>query len=237
MKKRYKDNIPFTKHNNHKKFSRLSQIDILIKYPHCTKIIGIDEVGVGACAGPAYVGCVALPIDSDIQVKDSKKYSTERQRQKAAPQVYEKALWYSISKIPAYKINDNGLGYMKNLATIALLEEALQGMDYKNTLVIIDGAYIPKLPHTLKNFTILAVPKADETITACSAASVIAKVERDNYMNDLAELQEFEPYGFDKNKGYLTKEHMQILKVLGPSTQHRLNVKPIQELLRGKKTI
>jgi ribonuclease HII len=230
-----KPKIPHTNFNTHKKFARLKQEDIITKYPNITHIYGIDEVGTGAISGPAYLAGVLLSIDSDIQVKDSKKYATEKQRQKAAPQVYEKALWYKVEKIPAYKINEYGLGPMKNQATIRLLEEVLLGMDYKTTLVIVDGAYIPKLPHTLKNFTILAVPKADETITACSAASVIAKVSRDNYMNELAQIDEFEPYGFDKNKGYLTKEHMSVLKMIGISVQHRTEVKPIKELLNGRK--
>lgn len=232
-----KPKIPFTNHNSHKKLARLSQAGIVSKYPHCKYICSLDETGWGAAASNCTVACVVLPIDSELKVKDSKKYSSEKARRRDAEEVKKQALWYKVVEIPAWKINLEGLGRAKNKATIALLEEVLAPANYKDTLVILDGSYIPKLPPSLKNFTILAIPKADENITACSAASVIAKVQRDDFMTALSELEEFAPYGFAKNKGYLTPEHLAAIKVYGPSIQHRLDVKPIKELLRAKKNV
>lgn len=231
-----KPKVPFTNFNNHKKHPRLSQEGLKLAYPHIKYVCGIDSAGSGCGAGPMTTGCVVLPIDSDLQVKDSKKYTTERQRQKAAALVEENVLWHKVIRTPAYKLNEIGITKAEFNAVVNLLSLVLQPTNWNETIIIFDGAYIPKgLPATLKNFTILAIPEADVTIKACSAASIIAKVERDNFMNEIAELDEFKHYGFEQNKGYLTKEHLAALKVYGPSVQHRTFVKPIKEIINGKK--
>jgi ribonuclease HII len=90
-----------------------------------------------------------------------------------------------------------------------------------DVVIILDGKIIPELPPQFNHFRIIAVPKADENITAVSAASVIAKCSRDRDMITLSETGYYAPYGLEKNMGYLTAEHRKAILEHGATSNHR----------------
>lgn len=188
-------------------------------------IIGIDEVGWGAIAGPLVLGCVVLRPDQHLGVKDSKAYSTERAREKAAQVVMTESEYRNVFAYSAHRMDLIGASAARDIATRVLANEALS--EYPNSLVVIDGNYIPDV---VKDMCI-AVPKADRLIQAVSAASVIAKVSRDTYMRNITGGDD---YDFYQNKGYATPQHIKLLKALGPCDEHRRYTSSVQAVLNGK---
>lgn len=187
--------------------------------------VGIDEVGRGCWAGPLVAGAVILPAkfhleDGPIVLRDSKKMS-KKQRQIADIWLREHGL-YGLGWVWPSEIDELGLTESVRLAMERALAEV--GADYDE--IIIDGNF-NFFPHDSRA---RAVIKADDSVSAVSAASIIAKVARDNYMAALGE--KYAGYGFDQHVGYGTALHIAALKTLGVSDIHRRSFKPIQ-LLTG----
>lgn len=192
-------------------------------------IIGIDEVGRGAIAGPLVVGAVALPEPQTnfhwvSELRDSKKLSPIK-REKLSQIISKNAIflqlgWVSSDEIDGF--NDNNIGRSLRLAAA----RSLVGLKlHPEDQIIIDGN-VNFLKDTIFESNTTAVIKADDKIKAVSAASIIAKVARDRYMRELDQL--YPKYGFKKHVGYGTKFHFSALSDFGPSPEHRLSYKIFQ---------
>lgn len=182
-------------------------------------IVGIDEVGRGCWAGPLVAGAVILnePIEG---LKDSKKLS-KKQREKLAAEIEKSATAIGLGWVDAATIDRVGI----TTAVKWAMEEALQQIKIDHDQVIIDGHlnFLPDNPKTQ------ALIKADDTVQAVSAASIIAKVARDKYMADIAASNPH--YGFERHVGYGTALHLKKLQTHGVSQLHRRSFKPIRILL------
>ena len=211
-------------------------------------ILGIDEVGRGPWAGPLVIGAVVLPDRSDKDsekieeeswqdhLADSKKL-TPKKREKLSPIIQERATAYGLGWVSANELDEIGLSEALKLATRRAVCELLK-LDVKqneNSLVnlsdnlpfseiIIDGTSNFLKDTKLENL-VSVLPKADSKIKEVSAASIIAKVARDNYMIKLAE--KYPGYGFEKHVGYGTSAHKEALIKLGPCPEHRHSFKPV----------
>ena len=185
-------------------------------------IVGIDEVGRGALAGPLVVGAVILklPIKG---IGDSKKLS-KQQRTKLAQIIIRKADSYSLGWVSSKEIDKLGLTKAIRLAIRRALKQI--GDHTENTTVrqiIIDGNY-NFLANDQRSKTII---KADVSVNCVSAASILAKIARDEWMINVAAKQ-YPNYLFERHVGYGTKQHIDAIKQYGPCSIHRVSFKPIK---------
>lgn len=184
-------------------------------------MIGIDEVGRGCWAGPLVAAAVEFAEDVEILgLTDSKKLTAKR-RVFLVQEIKAQATSIGVGWVFPKEINALGLTETVRLAMQRAIDQiTLSGQD-----IIIDGNYnyLPKIPNTS------AVIKADGSLQAASAASVIAKVLRDEYMAQLA--TKYPQYGFERHVGYGTTEHRRALEKHGVLPVHRINYKPIRALL------
>ena len=175
-------------------------------------IAGVDEAGRGPLAGPVVAASVILPRDHGIEgINDSKKIAAKK-RELLYDEIWEKAIdvgVYSISHIVIDNINILE-------ATKLAMEMAVYSMETKPDYILVDGN---RQLNVRNNTPSLNLVSGDSISLSIAAASIIAKVTRDRVMY---ELHNFLPiYGWDKNKGYGTKKHLEALGVYGPSPYHR----------------
>ena len=182
-------------------------------------IVGIDEVGRGCWAGPVVAGAVLLrtPVDG---LRDSKKL-TKLQRERLDSLVRTSDASYGVGWVAASEVDVIGLTEAVRLAMARALAQISDDYDE----LIVDGSY-NFFPDNIKCRTLVG---ADNLIPAVSAASILAKVARDNYMAQMAEV--FPGYAFDKHVGYGTAAHRAALESLGLCELHRRSVKPVQVFL------
>lgn len=180
-------------------------------------MVGLDEVGRGCWAGPLVAGAVILnqPV---IGLKDSKKLS-KLQRERLAAEIQVRALAIGLGWVGSSEIDELGLTKAVRLA----MQRALAEINTSYNEIIIDGNYnfLNDTPNSK------AVIGADNIVPAVSAASIIAKVARDNYMRGQAS-KAYPQYEFDKHVGYGTKLHRDRLQAYGVCKLHRLSYKPVQ---------
>lgn len=175
-------------------------------------ICGVDEAGRGPLAGPVCASAVILPHNLEIPgLNDSKKLSDKRRRE-LFPVIKEKALAYAIAFASHTEIDEINILQ----ATYLAMERALAQLNVKPELVLIDG-------NRAKDFgvPVQTVVHGDSLSANIAAASVLAKVTRDDYMLEMA--QTYPGYGFDVHKGYGTKAHYAALSELGPCEIHRVS--------------
>jgi ribonuclease HII len=181
--------------------------------------VGLDEVGRGCWAGPLVAGSVILeqPIKG---LRDSKKLSAKR-RQSLSDEITLLAADKALGWVWPAEIDEIGLTAAVRLA----MQRSLEALTLEYDELIIDGNinFFPEYSRAR------AVIKADDSIPAVSAASIIAKVARDNWMAAAAE--RFPEYGFDKHVGYGTAVHIAALKAHGVCELHRLSYKPIKSIM------
>ena len=197
-------------------------------------ILGIDEVGRGAWAGPLVVGACVL---NGVQIEgltDSKALTKKRRAELAAEIATSEAIvglgWVSVDEL-----DEVGLGAALRLATRRAVEQVqaeCRAQKVKFDEIIIDGT-INFLENTPLEKYVSTLKKADLLISSVSAAAIAAKVVRDNFMAELGERPEFAPYGFAGHAGYGTKKHREALQEFGVSSVHRKSFKPIADLLSG----
>jgi ribonuclease HII len=187
-------------------------------------IVGIDEVGRGCWAGPVVAAAVALKCDIP-GLDDSKKLS-KRQREKLAAEIKIYAQAIGVGWVDAPTIDRLGI----STAVKRAMEQAYQQIKCVHDSVIIDGN-INFMPDNPKSQAII---RADGSIPAVSAASIIAKVARDDYMAKLDSA--YSSYEFEKHVGYGTALHMERLKQYGVSDLHRKSYKPIKLLIAQQQT-
>lgn len=202
----------------------LQELLQIIRGQACPYVIGIDEVGLGAWAGPVTVaGCLVRHDWVDARVKDSKAYQTFEEREALVRDVLT---WPEFPSVVAHASVEciDRVGVQEAIRLMMLYVAQQLREKYPEALVVVDGN---RLPAGLSRAQCL--PKADALIPAVSAASVLAKVDRDDYMRQLA--LEHPGYGFARNVGYGTQEHRDGLESLGVCPIHRKSYAPIRKLL------
>jgi len=188
-----------------------SNLELKFKKLGYSLIAGVDEAGRGALAGPVFAAAVILPPDFDSsEIKDSKLLSPQK-REKLFDYICKNALDYAISYVEVEEINKIGI----SLATFKAMFQALKSLKTKPQLVLIDGPYgIPQYKGLQK-----AIIDGDKFCLSISAASILAKVARDKYMEKLDEI--YPQYAFSKHKGYATKLHFEKIEKYGYCKVHR----------------
>lgn len=187
-------------------------------------ILGIDEVGRGPWAGPLVVGAVVLPESHSLEgLTDSKKISAKK-RVVLDEQIRQEALGWGLGWVHAEELDEVGLSAALRLATIRAVE-AVKAPYHE---IVIDGT-INFLKETSKGQYVTTMPKADFLVPAVSAASIIAKVARDTFMEEQDAI--YPGYGFGSHVGYGTAQHQKALETLGVTKIHRKSFAPIAKLL------
>lgn len=191
-----------------------------------SRIAGIDEAGRGALAGPLFVGLVIFPPGyQNPSIKDSKLLTPEK-REELFEIILKEALEYAISSASVEEINQLGIVRALFLA----VERALAQIRTPDLLLIDGPQAIPQYRGLQK-----ALIKGDRLSLSISAASILAKVSRDRYMLELA--KKYPEYGFDKHKGYATREHLSAIKRYGPSPYHRITFKCFENLCESPQEV
>ena len=187
-------------------------------------ILGIDEVGRGPWAGPLVVGAVVLGDSVNIEgLTDSKKLSPKK-RAILAEQINNEAVAVGLGWVQADELDEIGLSAALRMATI----RAVQEIKTPYHEIILDGT-INFLKDTPKGPYVTTLAKADLLVPAVSAASIVAKVARDNFMTAQADI--YSQYGFEKHMGYGTSLHKQALNIFGVTPLHRRSFSPIAAML------
>ena len=193
-------------------------------------VVGIDEVGTGAWAGPIVAAAVAL--DSSIwwpvynELDDSKRLS-KTVRKRLEPEIWRIASFVGIGVVTTNEINIVGVGRAREIA----LERAyfhVLGQCQTPLVAVVDGRSMRKLRSVFGRDSIFA-DRADQKSLSVAAASIVAKVTRDNMMRILDAINP--GYDFRNHVGYGTAKHRAALQLLGPCEIHRLSVRPVQECL------
>lgn len=192
-------------------------------YPNAKLIAGVDEVGRGPLVGAVVTAAVILDPERPITgLADSKKLS-EKKRLLLAEEIKEKALAWSLGRAEATEIDQ--LNILQ--ATMLAMCRAVQGLHIQPDFVLIDGNRIP----AALNIAAQAVVKGDSLVAEISAASILAKVARDQEM--LLLHQKYPQYGFDRHKGYPTKFHLEALEKYGILSEHRQSFAPVKKYIKG----
>ena len=183
-------------------------------------LAGVDEVGRGPLAGPVVTAAVILDSGYIIDdLADSKRLS-EKKRQLLDYEIRAHALSFSIGRAEIHEIDQ--LNILQ--ATMLAMQRAVAGLDVRPEKVLVDGNRLPQLPCEAE-----AIIGGDGLVPEISAASIIAKVYRDNLMLELH--QKYPQYGFDSNKGYPTRKHREALIKYGVTPCHRQSFAPVRNAM------
>ncbi|ELI1805276.1 TPA: ribonuclease HII [Vibrio parahaemolyticus] len=191
------------------------------EYPQGYQLIaGVDEVGRGPLVGDVVTAAVILDPNNPIEgLNDSKKLS-EKKRLALLPEIKENALAWAVGRCSPEEIDE--LNILQ--ATMVAMQRAIAGLKVQPDLVLIDGNRCPELPMDSQ-----AVVKGDLRVAEISAASIIAKVVRDQEMEELD--KQYPQFGFAKHKGYPTKAHFEAIEQHGVISEHRKSFKPVKKAL------
>ena len=183
-------------------------------------LAGVDEVGRGSLIGPVYAAAVILNKTINKRLlKDSKILSKEK-REELYSYIKKNSIW-AIGQASINEIEKINILH----ASLLAMKRAILKLKKKPSLVLIDGNKLPDL----KNYNLEYVIKGDQKIPSISAASIIAKVSRDRFITKLS--KQFNNYGWDKNSGYGTKEHLRAIKKFGITKFHRKTFSPISDFV------
>ncbi|ESP90507.1 MULTISPECIES: ribonuclease HII [Pseudoalteromonas] len=191
-----------------------------IERPEVNHIAGVDEVGRGPLVGDVVTAAVILDPSKPIEgLTDSKKLS-EKKRNALAEEIKEKALCYCIARATVEEIDELNILH----ATMLAMKRAVEGLKIPAEFVFVDGNRLPDISVPAQ-----AVVKGDSLVAEISAASILAKVTRDNEMIELD--AQYPEFGFAGHKGYPTKAHFAALAEHGVTPHHRKSFKPVQRIL------
>lgn len=179
---------------------------------------GCDEAGRGSGAAEVYVAAVILNPEYSIEGLADSKILTAHKREALSREIKLYALSWCIDKASLEEIERLNVLH----ATLLAMKRAVCGMNIRPDKVLVDGNHAPKL-----DIPVEAIVKGDAKIPAISAASILAKVARDEAMIAYHDL--YPEYGFNVHKGYFTKEHMEALRKHGPCAIHRKTYSPIRQ--------
>lgn len=189
-------------------------------YSKSVKLIaGVDEAGRGPLAGPVVAAAVVFPPSyENEEINDSKKL-TEKKREMLFEEIKKNALAYGIASVSAEKIDEINIYEATKLA----MKEAIRQLNGRYDLIITDAMKLQL------DKPVIALIKGDAQCLNVAAASILAKVTRDRYMEELN--IKYPRYKFDKHKGYGTKDHLEALKEFGPIEGiHRKSFRPVKEI-------
>ena len=174
-------------------------------------VCGVDEAGRGPLAGPVCAAAVILPANIDIPGLDDSKKLTDKRRRELFPIIQEQAIAYAIAFADHEEIDNINILQ----ATFLAMERAINGLSVRPEVALIDG-------NRQKDFglTVETIVQGDSRSASIAAASILAKVTRDDVMLEMAE--KYPQYGFEVHKGYGTKAHYAALAENGPSPIHRM---------------
>ena len=181
-------------------------------------ICGVDEVGRGTLAGPVVASAVVLQENHNIDGLDDSKQLSVKNRELLFPLIIENSISVGIGVIDSQIIDKLNI----RRATLLAMKNAILDLKIKPNLVLVDG--IDKIDINIPNENII---KGDSKVDCIMAASIIAKVKRDHLMKEYS--NKYPEFGFEKNKGYGTKFHLNALKTNNPSPIHRMTFKPIKK--------
>jgi len=191
-----------------------------IKIPQGCIVAGVDEAGRGPLAGPVFAAAVILdPMRPIAGLADSKILS-ESKRNSLYIIIKEAALSWSIAQAGVDEID--GLNILQ--ATLLAMQRAVEGLNIQPDEVLVDGNRLPKLSMPAQ-----AIVKGDSKVQAISAASILAKVERDKLMVDYH--QQYPDFAFHVHKGYGTKQHLAEIEQFGFLAVHRRTFNPVKTML------
>ncbi len=184
-------------------------------------IAGVDEAGRGPLAGPVVAAAVILAPEYLIAgLDDSKKLSPLR-RERLAEQIRSHALCYAIGRADVGEIDDMNILQ----ATLLAMARAVNGLAIAPYKILVDGTHCPRVACVAE-----AIIRGDALVPAISAASILAKVERDREMVELD--RQYPGYGFAAHKGYPTRDHVERLHALGVSPIHRRSFSPVSHMIK-----
>lgn len=198
--------------------------------------IGIDEAGRGPWAGPVFAGIVILSPEQEEflvaeGITDSKKL-TRKKRESLFKLILKNSLFAKVKFHTVERIDSVGVykatkDLINELVEDLMFREYIEKSKHESTKILIDGVF----PVLKLRFEHECIIKGDAKEPAISAASILAKVRRDDYMKKIHEL--FPQYGFAKHKGYGTKLHQEKLAEFGPCEEHRKSFKPVRLLIKN----
>ena len=203
---------------------------------HELMILGIDEVGRGPWAGPLVVGAVILG-GAEIDGLDDSKKLTKKRREALDVEIREKAAAHALGWVSAQELDDIGMSEALRLATRRAVEQIQAQCRQQNLAfseIIIDGK-VNFLRGTVLEKFVAAIPKADGLIPSVSAASIVAKVARDQFMAEQAAV--YPGYGFASNAGYGVAKHRAAIERLGVTPLHRLSFAPLAKYAVTPRTV
>ncbi len=174
------------------------------------RICGVDEVGRGPLAGPVVCAAVIMPLDDIIEGVDDSKKLTAKKRETLSEIIREKAVAYAICAVEPQVIDE--INILE--ATKLCMKRAVESLELPPDYVITDGNMTLDI-----NFPQRSIVKGDSLSYTIGAASIVAKVYRDNLMKEYAEI--YPAYAFERNKGYGTKLHIEGIKKAGLCPVHR----------------
>ena len=182
-------------------------------------VAGVDEVGRGSLIGPVYAAAVILNKSINKKLlKDSKSLSKSK-REIISKYIKENSIW-SIGKASVKEIEQINILQ----ASLLAMKRAIKKLRKKPALVLVDGNKLPKI----KNYNMRTIIGGDKKIPSISAASIVAKATRDKMITNLG--KKFKGYYWDKNFGYGTRQHLNAIKKLGVTNQHRKTFSPINKI-------
>ncbi len=181
---------------------------------------GIDEVGIGPLAGPVVAAAVVLDPNRPIEALRDSKTLTAKKREQLAAVIRERALSYALGWASVAEVDQLNVLRASHLA----MQRACSGLSIEPQMVLVDGNKTPAF-----DVPCVAVVQGDRRIPAISAASILAKVARDEAM--VALHAQYPDYGFAQHKGYPTKKHMTALSQHGASPHHRISFAPVKAVL------
>jgi ribonuclease HII len=188
---------------------------------------GVDEAGCGALAGPVFAAAVILPFDfHDERIRDSKKL-TEKARTQLSEAVKNESLAYAIEMVQSDEIDQINILN----ARIKAMHLALNHLHIKPQYIIVDGDKF----HNYNDIPYTCIVDGDNLYYSIAAASILAKHARDQFMLKLHQV--YPQYGWDHNKGYGTKQHMDAMRQFGTTSYHRTSYAPVCSLCGAIKSI
>lgn len=180
-------------------------------------VAGVDEVGIGALAGPVVAAAVILDPNSPIEgITDSKKIS-EKKRKTLSEEIKKHAFDWAIGQASIDEIDGINILNASHLA----MQRAVSDLSCRPSLILVDGNKVPEFSEKAES-----IIKGDQKIKAIGAASILAKVFRDDLMKRFA--PDYPAYGFEKHKGYPTRDHVKQLQLVGPCKLHRKSFAPVK---------
>ena len=183
-------------------------------------VCGIDEAGRGPLAGPVMTAAVMLPQGYELPgLKDSKKLTARKREELYAALMADARVLKCVAQASVEEIDKLNILRATHLA----MARAAQGLPQQPDMCLIDGLPVPGFPLPSRSLV-----KGDARCLSIAAASILAKVSRDHYMQELA--RQYPHYGFERHAGYGTRQHMQAIRQYGITPHHRRSFAPVAQM-------